>query len=117
MIDYAMGILLIAAPWLLQFNRGGAETWIPVMLGAGMILYSLMTDYELGAFRSISMSAHLMLDGAAGVLLAASPWIFQFDDFVYLPHLLFGLLEVGAALMTRTSPSRAGMHSTGSVVR
>jgi hypothetical protein len=26
MMDYAMGLLLIAAPWLFGFARGGAET-------------------------------------------------------------------------------------------
>ena len=35
MMDYAMGLLLIAAPWLFRFNRGGAETWVPVILGIG----------------------------------------------------------------------------------
>lgn len=34
-------------------------------------------------------------------LLAASPWIFGFSDRVYLPHVVFGLLEIGAGLMTR----------------
>ena len=32
-MDYIMGILLIASPWLFIFNRGGMETWIPVILG------------------------------------------------------------------------------------
>lgn len=35
MLDYLIGILLIAAPWLFDFDRGGMETWIPVILGAG----------------------------------------------------------------------------------
>lgn len=45
-LDYLMGILLIASPWLFNFNRGGDETWIPVILGSAIILYSLFTDYE-----------------------------------------------------------------------
>jgi hypothetical protein len=36
-MDYAMGLLLIAAPWIFRFNRGGAETWVPVILGIGAI--------------------------------------------------------------------------------
>ncbi len=71
-VDYLMGIVLIAAPWILGFNRGGAETWDPVILGAGMIVYSLLTDYELGASRTLSMRTHLSLDLMGGVLLAAS---------------------------------------------
>jgi hypothetical protein len=104
-IDYLMGILLIAAPWILDFDRGGAETWIPVVLGAGMIVYSLLTDYELGASRTLSMRTHLTLDLVGGLLLAVSPWLFGFDDYVYIPHLVLGIAEIGASLMTKTQPS------------
>jgi hypothetical protein len=102
-MDYLMGVILIAAPWLLNFNRGGAETWVPVVLGAGVILYSLITDYELSISKTLSMKTHLTLDVLSGIFLAASPWIFGFNDFVYLPHLVFGILEIGAGAMTETS--------------
>ena len=105
-LDYLVGILLIAAPWLFDFARGGAETWVPVILGAGAIIYSLMTDYELGLSRSISMRTHLTLDLLSGILLAASPWLFGFHEYVYLPHLIVGLLEIGASVMTERTPSR-----------
>ena len=104
-IDYLVGIILIAAPWLFDFARGGAETWVPVVLGAGAIIYSLMTDYELGISRSISMSTHLMLDLWSGIILAASPWLFGFHDYVYMPHLIVGILEIGASLITVRTPS------------
>jgi hypothetical protein len=104
-LDYLMGALLIAAPWLFDFAAGGAETWVPVILGAGAILYSLMTDYELGVTKGISMRTHLMLDLMSGILLAASPWLFGFADYVWEPHLILGLLEIGAALMTKREPA------------
>lgn len=100
-----MGLLLIVAPWLFGFAENGAETWIPVILGAGTILYSSMTDYELGVIKKISMRGHLWLDGICGLFLALSPWIFNFDEVVYLPHLILGLLEIGVALMTDPVPS------------
>lgn len=104
-LDYIMGALLIAAPWIFDFNRGGAETWVPVVLGAGVILYSLLTDYELGVSPQISMRTHLMLDLVGGALLAVSPWLFGFADYVWGPHLILGILEMGAALMTHRTPS------------
>jgi len=104
-LDYLMGILLIAAPFILGFDQGGAETWVPVVLGAGMLLYSLCTNYELGAFRLLSVPAHLMLDFLGGLFLAASPWIFGFADYVYLPHLILGIAEMGASLMTKRVPA------------
>ncbi|MGV3658513.1 MAG: SPW repeat domain-containing protein [Chitinophagaceae bacterium] len=111
-LDYLVGALLIASPWLFDFADGGAETWVPVVLGAGAILYSLITDYELGASKTISMRTHLTLDLISGIVLAASPWIFGFADYVWGPHLILGLFEIGAALMTRREPGydRHGSH-------
>ena|SRR5215218_7977960 len=111
-LDYLVGALLIAAPWIFDFNRGGAETWVPVLLGVSAILYSLLTDYELGATSGISMRTHLMLDLVSGILLAASPWIFGFADEVYLPHLVLGIFEIGASLITRRDPAYGPGHRT-----
>ena len=111
MTDYLIGVLLIAAPWLFNFDRGGAETWVPVILGAGVIMYSLLTDYELGASRRISMPTHLMLDLGGGVLLALSPWLFGFSEHVWQPHLIVGLLEIGTSLMTRRVPDTGSQAS------
>ena len=104
-LDYIMGILLIAAPWILDFDRGGAETWVPVILGAGVIVYSLLTDYEMGASRTLSMRTHLTLDLLGGILLAASPWLFGFADYVSTPHVVLGIAEIAASLMTKTNPA------------
>lgn len=112
-IDYLMGLLLIVCPWLFGFARGGSETWILVILGLGIFAYSALTDYEYGAIKQISMRTHLWLDGMGGLLLAASPWLFGFAEYVFWPHLIFGLLEIGAALTTHTSPitdSDSDMH-------
>lgn len=104
-MDYLMGVLLIAAPWIFNFNRGGAETWVPVVLGAGTLLYSLMTNYEYSISKTISMRTHLTLDLLSGILLAVSPWLFNFDEVVYVPHLILGIVEIGASLITQRVPS------------
>lgn len=118
MLDYIVGALLIVAPWLFGFAQGGAETWVPVIVGAGALLYSIFTDYELGLVRRLQMPTHLMLDAGAGLFLAASPWIFGFADLVWGPHLVVGLLEIGAALTTEKTPaadrSSAGTARHGS---
>lgn len=104
MLDYLLGALLMGAPWLLGFTRGGPETWVMVGLGASVILYSLVTDYELGLLRRLPMAAHLWLDALGGVLLAVSPWVLGFDDVVSTPHLALGLFEVVTAAFTNTVP-------------
>lgn len=110
MLDYTMGIIFIIAPWLFQFDNDGTATWIFIILGVAVIAYSLLTNYELGAIHMISMPTHLWLDGISGVILALSPWIFGFADLVYLPHVIFGILEIGAALMTQTIPGTSYTH-------
>lgn len=104
-LDYLMGIVLIAAPWMLGFADNSAATWVPVLLGIGVIVYSLFTDYEMGAFRAISMRGHLWLDALSGIFLAASPWLFGFSDYVSTPHVVLGVAEFLAAICTRTIPS------------
>lgn len=104
LLDYLVGAVLAVSPWVLSFNRGGAETWVPVVLGIGAILYSLFTNYEWGVVRRIPMPIHLTLDLLSGILLALSPWLFGFADYVYLPHLIFGILEIGVSLMTKRQP-------------
>jgi hypothetical protein len=105
-MDYLMGALLIASPWIFGFNPYAIEGMIPMYLGIGALAYSIATNYEAGAIRVIPMKFHLLLDIASGVLLAASPWLFGFAGIVYLPHLIFGLLEIGAGLMTDSLPFR-----------
>ena len=103
-LDYVVGLLLIASPWIFNFDRGGAETWIPVILGASALIYSFFTDYELGVIKRLTVSMHLRLDAMSGVLLAVSPWLFGFSDFVYLPHLVLGVFEILASLTTKRAP-------------
>lgn len=108
LLDYLMGIALVFAPFYFWTTEMVADFFVPFLLGAVMIIYSVWTDYEWGAFRSISMRTHLMLDLGGGVLLAVSPWLFGFADLVFWPHLIFGLTEVVVSLLTRTVPSRKG---------
>jgi Cu/Ag efflux pump CusA len=99
-IDYVMGILLVIAPYILNFNLSAIESKIFYVLGITAVLYSLLTRYELGLIKMIPMKVHLMLDALSVALLAASPWLFGFANTVYIPHLILGLVEIGAALMT-----------------
>ncbi|HST58634.1 MAG TPA: SPW repeat protein [Longimicrobium sp.] len=104
MLDYLLGALLIASPWLLGFADNEAARWVPVVLGAGVLLYSALTDYELGVVKKIQMPVHLMLDALGGVLLAVSPWMLGFDDRVWMPHVILGVVEILTAAITNTVP-------------
>ena len=115
-LDYAVGALLIVVPYILGFADGTAAQWVPQLLGLVAIGGALMTDYELGAVRVIPMPVHLMIDIGSGALLALSPWLFGFSDRVFWPHLLVGIMEIGAGLTTRTLPEDATGPTDGRAV-
>jgi hypothetical protein len=104
-IDYFVGIMLIAAPALFNFENA-VEVFIPALFGVVQITYALFTRYEFGFFPAISMRKHLRLDLITGALLAASPWIFRFAEYVWQPHVLLGGFQMLLALFTRIYPRR-----------
>jgi hypothetical protein len=121
MLDYPVGIALIAAPWIFGFSDvGGAAVTVPIVIGALIIIQSLMTDYELSVADVLPLRMHLMLDVVAGAFLAASPWIFGFNDEganAWLPHLVVGIGLVASGLMTQahreTAPDGRRHHHHG----
>lgn len=110
-LDHLVGASLILMPWLLGFAVGGPETWVPVIVGAIVIIYSLMTDYEAGRVGVLTMPTHMAFDAAAGVFLAASPWLFGFAGIVWLPHVVLGLLSIVVATSTRVVEPSASEDS------
>jgi len=112
-LDYIVGIALIAAPWLLGFAHMGAETWVPVILGVGAIVYALMTDFEMGVVPVIPMGIHLGIDVIAGAFLAVSPWLLGYANIVWVPHLIVGLLLIVAGLLTERIPTSTRRTATG----
>jgi general stress protein CsbA len=103
-LDHIVGAALIAAPWIFRFSDVTSAAAVAVVLGIGLIAYSVLTDYELGVWRVLPISMHNLFDIAAGGLLAASPWLFGFADEatnVWLPHVVVGLAAVGLGLTTK----------------
>lgn len=106
--DYIGGIGLLVAPFVFGFfSVGGAAVIIPMVLGAGLILYSLLTNYELGitGLAFIPMSIHLLLDLVAAVFLALSPLLFGFihqAPNAWLPHMIAGGVVILLVLVSQT---------------
>lgn len=109
-LDYVVGVLLILAPFLFGFADNPAARNVAWIVGAGSILYSLITAYELSIAKVIPYRIHLGLDIGAGAFLALSPWLFGFADRIVWPHLTVGLLEIGVALMSRSAASLTDDH-------
>src|SRR5690348_3076779 len=110
--DYIGGIGLILAPFVFGFfSVGGIAVILPMVLGVGLLLYSLLTRYELGipGVKFIPMPYHLVIDFVAAALLAASPFLFGFyhdAPNAWLPHLIAGLVVIVLVLVSQTQPRR-----------
>lgn len=117
-MDYATGALLIAVPLLWQNDTAvpSAAVWTPVAIGSLMLMQSLFTDYEFSIANVLAVSAHLRMDAIAGVLLAASPWLFGFAETVWVPHVIVGILEIAAAFFTKLHRSNPANRTTGNQV-
>ena len=108
-LDYIVAIALIFAPMIFGFQSvGGAAVMVPMVLGIGLFLYSLLTDYEWGVIKVISMPYHLMIDIAAAVLLLLSPFIFGFNDEAlnaWLPHVIVGIAVILVVICSQRTPA------------
>jgi len=103
-LDYLSVGTLLAAPRLLGW--GPRVTNVLAGAAAGTLAYSLLTRYELGLLKKLSMPAHLALDGMQGALMCGAPTLFKEEDGSVSAALVgLGLFELGAALTTKTEPA------------
>lgn len=114
-LDYIVAIALIFAPMIFGFQSvGGAAVIIPIVLGIGLFLYSLFTNYEWGLVKVLGMPYHLIVDVVASVVLASSPFIFGFvkeAPNVWVPHIVVGLTVILVVICSKTQPGSTISHT------
>jgi hypothetical protein len=87
---------------------GGAAVSVPTVLGVTLIVYSLLTRYELSLVKAIPVGTHLTLDFILAAVLALSPWLFGFSDLpanAWVPHLVVGLAVILVVFMSSSVTS------------
>ena len=97
--DYLVGFVLIALP--LMIDMGETARWTLVAMGGIVLLYSLLTDYELGAIRHLRVRFHLFLDAIAALAFFVLPSLIDPPDAVRWTLYLFGILSVILFFTTR----------------
>jgi hypothetical protein len=103
MLDYMSAGMLFALPRMF----GWRESTTQLLTGAalGTVGYSLLTAYELGAVKALSMQAHLSLDAMQGLLLGTAPFLFLKEAKAVTASLVgIGLFELFVALNTEARP-------------
>jgi hypothetical protein len=111
-LDYGLGVILLAFPLMSGLHQNGIVTWVPILLGLSVVLYSLCTNYEMGLLRILPMTLHLALDFSGGVVLVAVALLFAPTQAAWVLLLVLGVFEIGTSLVTSTVTSDGpGMES------
>lgn len=104
-LDYALGVVLAIFPSVIIRHQGGLIEWGPTLLGIGLIAYSMLTNYELGVLRLISIKLHLIFDALGGLVLIGLAVICGPSPTIGLLLVVLGVVEIGSSLVTRTVSS------------
>lgn len=110
-MDYVIGAVLIACPFLFGFSDIQAARNVFLVLGFGLIAYSLMTRYYYSAIKVIPVGVHMFLDVMAGIVLMVAPSVFGYRALLTGGqlglHFVMGLGAIGLVAMTRMRTDRA----------
>ena len=101
-IEYLAGAALIAAPFVLDYDEGGAKA-ASIVLGLIIIALAAISEGKPGLINQIPTSAHVVLDFVIAAVLVAGPFLFGFSDDGE-PTALFivlGVLHLLVSIATR----------------
>jgi len=97
-VEYAVGALFIAAPFLFDFDSS-APTAAAVVVGLLLLAFTATSALPPGLVRSVSVGVHVTVDLVLAVLLVALPFALGFTDQA-APTALFIVVGVLHLLMT-----------------
>ena len=97
-VEYAVAVLLIAAPFLFGFKASAAVA-VSIIAGVLVLVIAASTDGPTSLVNSIPIPAHLLLDVVLAAVLVASPFLFAFND-ESAPTAFFIVLGVAHLLVT-----------------
>jgi len=102
LVEYGLGVLAIAAPFLFSFDHNGAIAF-SVFMGAAILVLVGITDAPTGIVRSLPVDSHVVLDLVVGVLLVVAPFVLGFteDDGATAFLVVLGLVFLLLAFLTR----------------
>lgn len=104
-LDYVFGVVFILCPAIFGFSDVDAARNVFVVLGAGLIGYSLLTDYRYSIAKLIPLGAHMMLDLILGFAFMLAPTVLGYrpllTDGQFALHFVAGLGSIGLVVFTR----------------
>lgn len=79
LLEYAAGVLFVAAPFLFSFDSDAA-TYIAIAVGVFLLVIAASSDMPTGLVKQIPIAAHFALDWVLAILLLALPFVAGFSD-------------------------------------
>jgi hypothetical protein len=111
-LDYLTGTKLIAASFL-PVLRGTFAGKALRAAGSAHIGYSLLTNYELGAIKVLPYKAHLGIDAAGAIGLAAAPYLAGREGLDRWVPVGVGIYELGAVALSDPQGKGLGADDPG----
>jgi hypothetical protein len=102
LIDYSYAVIVPMLPHIAGFKQQKNARETCYALGAGALMYSLLTKAPWGLFPVIPFKKHLKMDISASTLAIASPWLLNFSRKRAPRNTLIvvGILGLAASLLT-----------------
>jgi VIT1/CCC1 family predicted Fe2+/Mn2+ transporter len=103
LLDYIVGALLIAAPFVLGFDDIGSATALSIVSGVVLLAVAAASDGPVSLVNSIPRSVHILIDVGMGAFFIAAPFLFGFSDegTPTAFFLVLGVLGVLSVIATR----------------
>jgi len=98
-LDYLLGLVLIVLPF--GFGTRSPALITLIALGSFAIVYSLFTDYELGAVRFLWVRFHLAPDTVFGIVMIFIPTAFDLPGAIAWPVYFIGFFAILLAAITK----------------
>jgi hypothetical protein len=97
-MDYAYGIITLLAPML--FGIGESAALLCYIMGASVLVLSLLTRYPLGAIKAVPFTAHGWIELAAAFIMLASIPLLGFEGAGYNFFMTMSILVMALWFVT-----------------
>ena len=97
-IEYLVGALFIAAPFVLGFDSDAAVA-VSLVTGLVILVLTASTGLPTGLIRAVPMATHVVLDFLLGGFSIGAPFLFGFSDEA-APTAFFIVVGVAHVLVT-----------------
>lgn len=112
-MDYVIGAVLILSPYIFGFSGVDAARNVFLILGFGLIGYSLLTNYRYSVAKVIPLGVHMAMDVTAGFVVILAPYVLGYSDLLtdgqIALHWIMGFGAMGLVALTRSRTERAAV--------